>query len=195
MDDYISIGTHMNMSRLLFIVDKKGKHILQELNLKKAVKRRRNGSSVFKSQEIKTMYKSLVNILNVRKMTPRLYCMLQHHMDDLLFREIKRSSHVFYIEDDTYPLTLLYFGQESWVRDQEIQEFELDAGTDLGADEASCILCFIREYEDLLKLIDTYVRSRERPRPIFKIIRRIRLKLKIISVILENAITEKFEAT
>jgi hypothetical protein len=37
--DYVKIETHMEFSRLLFLIDKKGKHILSELDGKKKEKR------------------------------------------------------------------------------------------------------------------------------------------------------------
>jgi hypothetical protein len=188
--DYVKIETHMEFSRVLFLIDKKGKHILSELDSKKFERKKRNGSSVF-GEDVGKVYTNLVHVLNVRKFSPRLFFALQYYMDELVFKEVKEYDK-FFVEDESYELTKLYLDQSSWISNQDIQEFHLDVGPKFDINEAMCLVCFLREYEDLLFSIEEYIRDLEDKRLkrlIVRTIARMRYKLKIVWDIIVNVIT------
>ena len=180
-DEYDKIEPHIEFSRNLFIIDKKGKHLLSQFNAKKFERKKRTGVNVF-SEDVNKVYINLVNVLNVNKFTPRLYISIQHYMEELLFKEV--STHTkFHIKDDEYELTRLYFDQSSWICDQDIQTFHLDEGPTLNANESMCVICFLKEYEDFLFSIEQYVREVYEPQIVnllLKTIMRIKSKLRLI---------------
>jgi len=179
--EYSKIESHLDFSRQLFLIDKKGKNILIQLELKKFERKKRNGGFIFKP-DIDKVYTNLINILNVKKYRPRLYYTLQFYMDELLFNEVPKFNK-FFIEDSEYDLTKVYFDQEAWISNQDIQDYQLDKGNDININEAMCFVCFLREFEDLLFSIQEYVNDlneKRLKRIITKTITRIRYKHKII---------------
>lgn len=189
--EYDKIESHMELSRTMFLIDKKGKHILSQFDLKKFERKKRTGANVF-SEDVNKIYTTLVTILNVNKFSPRLYISLQHYMEELLFREV--SNHTkFYIEDDEFELTRLYFDQSSWIRDQDIQPFQLDTSPVLDSSESMCLVCFLKEYEDFLFTIEEYIRDINENKivnELLKTIRRIKIKLRVIWNVVVEIISE-----
>lgn len=188
--EYSKVEAHMEFSRLLFLIDKKGKHVLSELASKKLERRRRNGTSVLIG-DVKRLYTQLVHVLNVKRFSHRLFSSLQYHLDELLFKEVKEYDK-FYIEDDVYDLTKLYYDPSSWLQNNDIQEFVLDESTDITISESMCLVCFLREYEDLLFSLEEYIRDVdyiELRNSIMKTIRCIKHKLKVIWDIVTNVIS------
>lgn len=178
--EYSKIESHLEFSKRMFLLDKKGKHILSQLDKKKYEYKKKNGRSIFKSN-ISIFYINLVNILNVRQFIPRLYFTLQYYMDELLFKEVKKQSK-FYIEDDEYDLTRLYSDQISWLKNQDIQLYKLEISDIFDINEAMCLVCYLREYEDLLFSINEYIidlDDKYLKKNIIRTITRIRYKLKI----------------
>lgn len=189
--DYEKIESHLEFSRSMFLIDKKGKHILSQFDDKKYVRKKRTGANVF-SEDINKIYSCLVTILNVNRFSPRLYISLQNFMEELLFKEVTVHKK-FYIDDDEYELTRLYFDQSSWIRDQDIQTFQLDKAHSLDINESMCLVCFLKEYEDFLFTIEEYYRDINEPKllnELNKIIRRIRFKLRIIWDVVIEVITK-----
>lgn len=185
--EYTKIENHLEFSKNLFLIDKKGKHILFQIESKKLERKKRTGGFLFKA-DVDKVYTNLTNILNVKKYTPRLYYTLQFYLDELLFNEVPNCNK-FYIEDSEYELTKVYFDQLTWITNQDIQEYHLDIGTDININEAMCLVCFLREFEDLLFSIQEYVSDiiqKRLKRILIKTISRIRYKKKIIwDIVLE----------
>jgi len=185
--DYEKIEAHLDFSRTFFILDKKGQHILSELEERKALNKKKKSFS----ENIHRIYTNLVDVLNVKKLTPRLYCTLMHFMDELIFKEVSDYDK-FFIEDDGFDLTKVYFGQSLWIRDQEVQHFQMDEGTDLNINEAMCLICYMREYENFILSIEEYIDDLDSPglkKNIEETVDRIRRKLKVIWDIVIEIVT------
>lgn len=190
-DIYTRIEKHVSFGMRLFLIDKKGKHIIDEINLKKN-EVVTNGKSAL-SSEMKKLTRTLISILNVKKFTPRLYLSLIYFLDELLFKDTSKYVGKFYIEDNEYELTKLYFDPEAWISDKEIQCWTLDKSSTLDLTEAMCLICFLREYDDFLLDIDCYVREHckddKRLRQGFhKTNEKIRCKLKLVWDLVLNVI-------
>lgn len=184
-DEYSTIERHIEFSKMLFVLDKKGLHILNELNIKK---------SEHTCKNITKIYTVLVTILNVKKYQERLYLNLLSDLDELLFKEIKNYNK-FYIDDDNYDLTSLYFNQNLWIKDQEIQEVKLYKSECLDIHDAMYLICYLREYENILLNIETYIKEKYSDSNLLKTIYFIRLKLKkiwdVLICIVENNIYDR----
>lgn len=188
---YSKIEAHINFGIRLFLIDKKGKHILEEIDMKKFQQKNKKGKSVL-SDDMKKINKSLISILNVKKFTPRLYLSLIYFLDELLFKDVDEYNDKFYIDENEYNLTKIYFDPHSWIH-QDIQKFILDATPNMDLTEAMCLICFLREYDDFLLDVDCYVRENckddKRLRKGFhKTNEKIRCKLKSIWDIVLNVI-------
>ncbi len=157
-DIYSKIETHIKFGIRLFLIDKRGKHILTEIDMKKGQRKTRDGKSIL-SSDIKKINRSLISILNVKKFTPRLYLSLIYFLDELLFKDVEEYNDKFYIDGNGYDLTKLYFDPETWIQHHDIQRFVLDASPIIDLTEAMCLICFLREYDDFLLDIDCYVRE------------------------------------
>ena len=96
---YSKIEKHINFGIRLFLIDKKGKHILTEINMKKFQMINKNGKPIL-SNDMKKISKSLISILNVKKFTPRLYLSLIYFLDELLFKDIEEYNNKFYIDEN-----------------------------------------------------------------------------------------------
>lgn len=194
--EYSKIENHIEFSKQLFLIDKKGKNILLQLELRKFERKKRTGGCVFKN-DIAKVYTNLVHILNVKKFSHRLYYTLQFYMDELLFSEVDKCNK-FFIEDSEYELTGIYFNQSQWIQNQDIQEYQLDFGSELNINESMYLICFLREFETLLFLIEEYIidlKYRRLHKILLKTLTRIRYKHKIIWDIVIEIInkTIKFE--
>ena len=151
-ESYCLIQKHMNISEDLYNIDKIGKHVLTEIQEKKNTKQ--NGRRGYKfSEEYEIIYNSIYDTINVCRFKSRLYLSLLYYLDEVLFNNIPDDHDAFYIEDDRYDLTKLYFDQEYWVRHIGIQTFSLPHvdSSSFTMDEALLINCFFSKYESLLK--------------------------------------------
>jgi hypothetical protein len=143
------------------------------------------------TDEVGKVYTNLVHVLNVKKFSPRLYFALQYYMDELVFKEIKEYDK-FYVEDEAYELTKLYLDPSAWIPNQDIQTFELDVGPKFDITEAMCLVCYLREFENLLFSIEEYIHDQEDKRLkkiITRTITRMRYKLKTVWDIVVNVIS------
>lgn len=195
-DIYTRIEKHISFGIRLFLIDRKGKHIINEIKLKKNKEpngKESSGKNIL-SSDMKKLTRALISILNVKKFTPRLYLSLIYFLDELLFKDTnKYTGNKFYIEDNEYELTKLYFDPEAWIIEKEIQCYSLDKSSSIDLTEAMCLICFLREYDDFLLDIDCYVREHcnddKRLRKGFhKTNEKIRCKLKLIWDLVLNVI-------
>ncbi len=189
---YTRIEKHISFGIRLFLIDKKGKHILSEIDVKKYERKSNTGKSIL-STDMKKINRTLISVLNVKKFTPRLYLSLTYFLDELLFKDIEDYNEKFFIGENEYELTKLYFDPESWIINTDIQRFSLDKSPNMDLTEAMCLICFLREYDDLLLDIDCYIREyckddRKLRKAVHKVNEKIRCKLKTIWDIVLNII-------
>ena len=188
--DYVKIEMHMEISKSMFLINKKGKQLLEEIEAKKYERKRKNGTSVF-DEQVSLVYTNLLYILNVKRHVPRLFFELLTFLDELVCTEVQEYDR-FFVEDTSFNLTKLYFDQSCWIPDQDVQTFAMDLSPTLDLNEAMFLVCYLREYENLILLIEEYVRDSEHKRVRKNIMRtneRIRSKLKVVWDIVVSIIT------
>jgi len=179
-ETYSNIQTHIQISENLYDIDLRGKYILSEIGTKKNTKVGRRGLLLLKEYE--TIYNSINDTINLCRFKSRLYLTLQYYLDEALFNNISEDQEYFYIEDDSYNLTKLYFDQQQWVRHNGIQKFSLvDDDKSLNVDEALLLLnSFFKKYEALLENVSALVRDvsddKRYKRKIMQVIARIKSK-------------------
>ena len=177
---YSKMEFHIELSKKMFIINEKGMHLIQEFKTKKNVRKRKNAA-------LTIIYTNLIHVLNYHIYTPRLYMTLKNYLDALLFNDNCNKYTKFYIDDKEYDLTRLYYDQACWIQNQDIQRYELDEGSELDITETMCLVCFLREYEEFLFMIEDY--TKQECKDILKTICRIRYKLNAIWDVVTNHIT------
>lgn len=152
--EYTKLEQHMALSRALFDLDTKGRHIVKEFQEKKSSGvRKRTGTHVF-NDDILIVYNNIVNCLSLKRL--RLYFCLQYFLDELMYYEIKNTG-LFYIEDSAYPISKVYFGQQDWIPDTHLQEFQFyEDKRSININEAMYLVCYLKEYDSLLLDIEEY---------------------------------------
>lgn len=154
-ESYSWIQRHMNISESLFSIDQQGKHLLSEIREKKNTKTSKRG--VHLSHNFNTIYESINETINVRRFKSRLYLTLQYYLDEALFIGVNEMDEKFYIEDDAYDLTKLYFDQQSWIPHNVLQKFSFINDLNLNIEEALLIKCFFMNYNQLLEQLNSLV--------------------------------------
>lgn len=196
-ESYNIIQNHMKVSEALYEINLLGKHVLREIQLKKNTKiGGRKGYAFGKEYEI--IFNSIHETINMRRFRSRLYLSLQYYLDEALFNTIPETCETFYIEDDVYDLTALYFDQSLWIRTNGPQMFELLPSTEFQVDDAVLLNCFFKKYETLLsdieKLLSSTPDSVRYKRKINQVITRIRAKhsasIRAIMEIINDTINE-----
>jgi hypothetical protein len=81
------------------------------------------------------------------------------------------ENNCFYIEDNTYDISKVYFGQQEWITDLNIQDIEFYNEPDININEAMYLICYIKDYEKILIEIEEYIKP-------YKEITHIKSKLK-----------------
>lgn len=195
-ESYSWIQKHINISEALYNIDKLGKHFLEQIAAKKNMKAT-NRKGLLLSKEYETIYNSIHETINVYRFRSRLYLTLQYYMDEAMFNMIDESESYFYIGDDSFELTKVYFGQDTWIT-SDIQRFELAASKETPeCDEALLIRCFFADYEKILTQIEALLRDIEDDTnyktQIFKVIGKIRGKHAPSLTLLEDIIKRDLE--
>jgi hypothetical protein len=196
-ESYSWIQKHINISEDLYNIDKLGKHFLEQIAAKKNMKVG-NRKGLLLSKEYETIYSSIHETINVYRFRSRLYLTLQYYMDEAMFNMIDESESYFYIGDDSFELTKVYFGQDTWIN-SDIQRFELAASKEETpvCDEALLIRCFFADYEKILTRIEALLRDIEDDTnyktQIFKVIGKIRGKHAPSLTLLEDIIKKDLE--
>lgn len=150
--EYSKIENHIYYSKKLYTLNKIGKHILNEIATKKTINgRKKLLSSVYK------VYHKLNTIIKPNILCNNIYSSLVYYLDELLFLEVKNLNK-FVIEDDTYPLSYLYFNCDDWVTD-EIQKFSLDSSIILRYSEAMLISCYLDNYEEFILRLEVDIKK------------------------------------
>lgn len=198
MDDYEYniIEKHMQISRELYSIDKKGKYIISQFNTKKSRGiRRRSGNHIF-SDTLKIIHRNIHSCCSLKRF--RTYFHLQYFLDELLFYQVKTHTK-FYTEDDMYDLSKLYFHQDEWVTDLNIQEYQFyEDESEINIHEAMYLVCYLKEYEHILHDIEMYIKTIKHNNTIKNklkyAIHRIKRKHKKVWSVLLNTISHNFIA-
>lgn len=198
MEEYLSYGKiqeHMKVSELLYEIDKLGKHLLEEICKCKNTKVGRRGILLNKDYDI--IYNSINETINVQRFKSRLFLTLQYYLDEALFDITPEIVDSFYIEDDSYDLTKLYFDQEQWMRNVSIQKFQLTPAQDLIAEDSLLINCFFVKYESLIQSIEILLgdidEDKRYKRKITQVLSRIRNKHAPATAVILEAIKTDVE--
>lgn len=174
--EYTIIEEHIRFSRVIHEINMRGKQILQEIERKKYYERKKRYTGI--TQEV---YNILATITKPRVLGNNIYSSLLYFLDELLFLQVK-SIDGFFIEDDQYPLSYLYFNQGEWLY-SHTQDFVLDDGAVINELEAMLINSYVDEYDNFALELGRYLETTystmfERDKKVIRKLRRILSKLK-----------------
>jgi len=171
-EEYNKIENHIMLSKSIYELDMKGRHIINEFNEKKSIGKKRNGSFIF-TDSMTTIYNNLIHCLSLKRL--KMYFCLQYFLDEVMYHEVTKTNK-FYIEDNEYNISQIYFGQDDWIYDVMIQHFHFDKkcediNTDLNIHEAMYLICYLKDFDQCLLHIEDYIKP-------FKTIPKIKSKLR-----------------
>jgi len=170
---YSMIEDHMNISFLLYQVNKEGQEILREIGTKKlkltptAVLSSKLKRPTFSCTSLATMislFHNLTDIINFNRTIADVYTELLSMLDDAMFAE-SHHMETFYVDETEFTLESMYYKQETWVSELEWHSkaqytFTKHIGLDLG--ECSHILMFLNNYQGVLDKIKENMDRHER---------------------------------
>ena len=175
--EYNKIENHIMLSKSIYELDMKGRHIINEFNEKKSIGKKRNGSFMF-NESMTIIYNNLIHCLSLKRL--KMYFCLQYFLDEVMYHEVTKTNK-FYIEDNVYNISQIYFGQDDWIYDVMIQHFQfdnrknenLDGNLDgnLNIHEAMYLICYLKDFDQCLLTIEDYIKP-------FKTIPKIKSKLR-----------------
>ena len=151
-DLYTKIETHMSISASLYILNRQGNNILNEIDNKKI--QRKDNRIV--DNTIERIYADLSQCINTNRIVCDLYTNLINHLDDILFDECGDLDS-FYVKEDEYTLESLYYKQGSWVNElewNESQVFKFNNTVDLDEGECMYLMMYLNKYLSLLCKIE-----------------------------------------
>lgn len=164
---YSRVETHMNISMSLYMLNKQGIEILQELELKKlnipsnnSYNSKKKEATTFASistvhHRLSALYQSLISIVTYNKYHTHPYTELLNLLDNMLFDECSEVEQ-FYVKEDGYNLENIYYKQEAWISELEGKEtvrFLFSEAIDLELGESSYIVMYLKKYIGLLDMI------------------------------------------
>lgn len=155
--EYTKLEQHISLSKTLFDLDIKGKYIINELQRKKSNGvRKRTGTHIF-TNDILIVYNNIINCISIKRL--RLYFCLQYFLDELMYYEIRNTNN-FYIEDNIYPISKIYFGQHEWISDSYLQDFQFyEDSQSININEAMYLVCYLKDYDSFLLDIEEYTNT------------------------------------
>ena len=175
--EYNKIENHIMLSKSIYELDMKGRHIINEFNEKKSIGKKRNGSFMF-NESMTIIYNNLIHCLSLKRL--KMYFCLKYFLDEFMYHEVTKTNK-FYIEDNVYNISQIYFGQDDWIYDVMIQHFQfdnrknenLDGNLDgnLNIHEAMYLICYLKDFDQCLLTIEDYIKP-------FKTIPKIKSKLR-----------------
>lgn len=191
-NEYNKIDNHIKISILLHNINLKGKLIRSIIEDKKHIRIKTSGAYVF-LLDIDTIYNVLVDVTNTKRFNKlRLFFCMQYYLDELLFKEVKNID-CFYIEDESYKLTDLYFNQSQWIS-SNLEIIELSDDKFLNTIEANYLQSYIVEYLDFITNVLIYIEKLENTnyikRKLKNIFNRIKNKLSLMNDVLLKIIEE-----
>jgi hypothetical protein len=150
--EYTIIEEHLCFSKSLHDLNTKGKRILQEIEKRKYYERKKRYIGF--TYEV---YNILNTILKPRVLSNNIYSSMLYFLDELLFLQVKETKD-FFIEDEHYPLTYVYFNHDAWMY-TDVQDFSMDNGHTLTETEALLLNAYIEEYENFALNLEKYLVS------------------------------------
>jgi hypothetical protein len=155
-DEYEFLEKHIRLSKELYLLDLEGKHILDEFEKNKVIRTKRCGNKVY-CADVTFVYDELRNITNTQRFSLRLYFCLLHYLDELLFLQVKNIDR-FFIEDEPYKLTDLYFNQASWNENEQVHEYKFySENKNINTEEAMYLNMYLGKYIDYVHLLESFV--------------------------------------
>ncbi len=155
-NEYTILDSHIGFSDALFRINSQGNHLINELKNKKNVLI--PGDSL--AEKAYFILKSVIKDKTFG--TSNLMNELLYLLDELMIEQVKEITH-FYIDDDEFPITKVYYGQKQWIGedDEFVQKYELVKATDgnLEEGEIMLLLCFLTNYltitENIILFLDS----------------------------------------
>lgn len=188
-NEYEMIERHIEYSRLLTIINLRGKLIIQQLEKQKNI----NGRKKLLGN-VYDVYNSIANIIKPRSLCNNLFSSLVYFLDELLFTEVVGRNR-FIIEDDEYPLYYVYFNTDEWLHDTAIDSFVLDRCVFINDTESLLINCFLDDYEYLLIMIEKYIKINDSTisRKILRITSRLKKRLILLKALILRTLHKNLE--
>jgi hypothetical protein len=149
--EYDIVEKHLYFSKKLNNLNYKGRRLMYELEVKKRLTNSKNKFIPL----VKETFGILTTITKPKSLCNNIYSSLLHFLDELLFMQVKTTD-IFIIGDDEYPLSYIYFNHSEWI-DDENQDFMLDDDPNINDLEALLINCYIDEYELVSLEIETFL--------------------------------------
>jgi hypothetical protein len=194
-NEYEIIDKHINFSSELHLLNITGKHLIREVEKKKHIRQKKSGNYVF-AQDVQSIMNVIIDITNTKRFNKlRLYFCIQYYLDELMFKFIKNLDN-FYIEDECYKLTDLYFNQTTWntITIDDIPQIKLSDDKFINADEALIFQSYFNQYTYFLDIIIKYIERLQEVdyirRKFKNICNRIKNKITNINQIIQKAIDD-----
>lgn len=167
-EEYTKIENHLKFSKKLYEIDEKGRHIITSFQKKKTKSINKRTQSFLFEKDANIIYRNILYCLSMKRL--KLYFYIHFYLDELLYFEAQNSSY-FYIEDNTYSLSKIYFGQQEWITDSFVQKYEFYEESTVSINEAMYLICYLKEYDMILMDLEQYIKP-------FKNIKSIKSKLR-----------------
>ena len=188
-NEYEMIERHIDYSRMLTLINSRGKLIIQQLEKQKNI----NGRKKLLSN-IYNVSNLITNVIKPRSLCNNLFSSLVYYLDELLFTEVV-GRNKFIIEDDEYPLYYVYFNTDEWIQDSGIDNFVLDKCVYINDTESILINCFLDDYEYFLIKIEKYMKDKDSiiSRKIIRITARLKKRLILLKAIILKTLHKNLE--
>ncbi len=164
---YSQVEKHIGFAESLYFLNKRGHYLLDEIRRTKFVTpdspRPGSGGEASTSEQLDVLVDSvtyaIVSTVRARMMgTSTLMNELYCYLEEVMFQDVGDSDiEEFFILDDSYPLTAMYYSQETWVVDHGIQQFSFARDRKFEEGELMMIVCFFNDYISLLDKIAEYL--------------------------------------
>jgi len=143
-DVYGQLEKHLSFSERLVFLNKRGHYLIDNIRKTKV-----SGNIVVETVVMAIRHIVKCKTLGSCTLMNELYC----YLDEAMFHDIEDEIDTFYVDDDSYPITTVYYGQEAWLGDVEVQEFQFSCGENFEEGELMILACFFNDYITLLEKI------------------------------------------
>lgn len=156
-NEYEHVERHINYSKTLQEINERGWRFIHEIEIKKRV-----GGRKKYEKDVYAIHHALGNILKPKViLCNNLYSSLVYYLDEMLYYDV-RSINTFIIEDDSYPLSFIYFNNSEWNPDVgQQQAFQLESVSSITDVEAALLMTLLQDYETLLQDLYVNIKSRK----------------------------------
>ena len=156
---YNHIEKHQQFAETLYFLNKRGHYIIDELKRTKI-----DGFGNKIDPLVDSVIYAIVSTVRARQIgTSTLMNELYFYLEEVLFHDAV-SIEEFYIDEDAYPLTAIYYGQERWIVDIDTQPFSFVRHPKLEEGELMLLACYFNDYLALLERITDHIESTGAPR-------------------------------